>query len=46
MKFYSIMFMESLRFYVFYLVCYYFTKKAVRLLTITGDQVVIGAGDA
>jgi hypothetical protein len=33
--------MESLRFYVFFLVCYFFTKKAARLLTvICGDNVI------
>jgi len=35
-KVYSIMLMETLRFYVFFLVCYFFTKKAASLLTVIG----------
>lgn len=31
--------MESVRFYVFYIVCFYFTKKAANLLTVNLDIV-------
>jgi hypothetical protein len=34
-KIYSYFLMESVRFYVLFLVCYYFTKKAIGLLTVT-----------
>jgi hypothetical protein len=30
--------METARFYVFFLVCYYFTKKAVKLLTLVSPR--------
>lgn len=34
-KVYSLILMESMRFYIFFLVCYYFTKKAAGLMTVT-----------
>jgi hypothetical protein len=34
-KSYSVMLMESVRFYIFFLVSYYFTKKAAGLLTLS-----------
>ena len=42
-KVYSIIMMESLRFYVFFLVCYFFTKKAAKLMTVTGGPNIIPA---
>lgn len=42
-KIYSIILMESLRFYVFFLVCYFFTKKAAQLMTVIGDPSTIPA---
>lgn len=38
-KVYSVLLMESVRFYVFYIVCFYFTKKAANLLTVNLDIV-------
>lgn len=35
LKMYSVMIMETLRFYVFFLVSYYFTKKAATQLTVS-----------
>jgi hypothetical protein len=42
-KVHSIIMMESLQFYVFFLVCYFFTKKAAQLLTVTGGPNTIPA---
>jgi len=35
LKIYSYLLMEWVRFHVLFLVCYYFTKKAIGLLTVT-----------
>lgn len=35
----SLILMESIRFYVFFLVCYYFLKKAANLLTVTNGVI-------
>ena len=32
---YSLLIMETVRFFDFYLVCYYFAKKAIGMLTVT-----------
>ena len=40
-KVYSIILMESLRFYVFYLICYFFTKNAAKVLTVIGGPNII-----
>ena len=39
LKLYSIIMIDSVRFYVFYLVLYYFTKKATNLLTLTDGRI-------
>ena len=39
MKVYSVLAMESLRFYVFFLVCFYFIKKAANFLTLTNGRI-------
>ena len=35
---YSLLIMETVRFFDFYLVCYYFAKKAISMLTVTSTH--------